>query len=421
MGNDEIKRGESALENARYWIWLQKVMGVGTRVDCLLDTFASARAVYEADDDVLRASGVFNENRLARLKDKNLEQADSIVAYCENKGYKILTPDMPNYPERLKLVTDAPLVLYTCGDETVLSNDNLHIGVIGSRKPSQYGIDVAGTIATSLAKNGAVVVSGGALGIDSVGHNAAMDAGGKTVLIMGCGFDYPYLMDNQPMRERVKNNGVLVSEYSPKTPPINGSFVKRNRITAGLCNGVLVVEAGVKSGSLSTANIVTKYNRDLFVVTGDARGENFLGANELAQRGARIVFSADDIMTLYGYEIRNKDSFNFSLLGEDVFNGIDVFPYGPKEDRPKRKTKGTRKSKKKEEVEPVKEEKHEVDLSGLSPDALQIYDAIGEAGATIDDMVEKTHMQIRNVLIALTELEMADAIVSLAGNEYRRI
>lgn len=405
------------MENARYWIWLQDVMGIGARVDCLLDTFTSAKAIYEAGSDELKASGILDKRRFERSFDKSLDKADRIVADCEKRGYRIITPDSPNYPERLKLIADYPLTLYVCGDEGTLSNDKIHIGVIGSRKPSQYGIDVAETISSSLAKKGAVVVSGGALGIDSTAHNAAMNSGGKTALIMGCGFDYPYLMENEPMRQRVTKNGILISEYPPMTPPMNGSFVKRNRITAGLCNGVLVVEAGKKSGSLSTANAVIRYNRDLFVITGDARGDNFLGANELAKKGARIVFSADDIMSLYDYEIRNRDSFNFSLLGQDIFNGINVFPYGRKEENSDKKSR--KKTKQTQNIKSKNEEKNEIDTSAFSPDALKIYNVLGDSGVLLDDIARQTQMQIRNVLIALTELEMAGAIECGAGNEYR--
>ncbi|MGN0463585.1 MAG: DNA-processing protein DprA [Acutalibacteraceae bacterium] len=402
--------------DAKYWIWLQGAMGAGARTDLAIDEFGSAKGVYEADDDTLRTSGVFNKKQLEKISDKSLDRAESIAALCSEKGYEIITPDLAEYPERLKLIADFPLALYVCGDKKSLGSDKIHIGVIGSRKPSQYGIDVAETISTSLASAGAVVVSGGALGIDSAAHSSAMDAGGKTVLIMGCGFGYNYLSENEPLRRRVTENGALVSEYPPGTPPTYNSFVLRNRITAGLCNGVLVVEAGRKSGSLSTANAVIRYNRDLFVITGDARGDNFLGANELAKRGARIVFSADDIMSLYGYEIRNRDSFNFSQLGEDIFNGIDVFPNGRKESaEPERAKRKTKKTEKKAE----NKEKRETDISAFSPDAQKIYKAIGNSGLLIDDIARQTQIQIRNVLIALTELEMAGAVECGAGNEYR--
>lgn len=403
------------MDSARYWIWLQGVVGFGAKVDCMIDEFGSAEAIYNADIDEIKSSGLFDRKKAEKALDKSLDKADKIVSDCEKNGYKIITPDSPLYPERLKMTADFPLVLYVCGDEKALGGDGIHIGVIGARQPSQYGLDVAETIAFSLAQGGAVVVSGGALGIDSSAHISAMKAGGKTLLIMGCGLGFPYLSENESMRRQVSENGALVSEYPPGTAPFSSSFIKRNRITAGICNGVLVVEAGKRSGSLSTANAVIRYNRDLFVITGDARGDNFLGANELAKRGARIVFSADDILSLYGYEIRNRDSFNFSMLGEDIFDGISVFPNGRKKEPPEKK-KG-RKPKNKNQTKT--EEKHEIDLDAFSPETQLVYKSIGDSGVLIDDIARKTRLKIRNVLIALTELEMAGAVECGAGNEYR--
>ena len=412
-------RGGAFVNTARYWIWLQGVVGYGAKVDGIIDEFGSAENIYNADIDELKESGLFDRKRAEKALDKSLDKADRIIAECEKRGYKIITPDSTLYPERLRFIGDFPLTLYVCGDEKILGSDKMHIGVIGARKPSQYGLDVAETIASSLAEGGAVVVSGGALGIDSSAHVSAMKAGGKTLLIMGCGLGYPYLMENEAMRRQVSENGALVSEYPPGTAPFASSFTKRNRITAGICNGVLVVEAGRKSGSLSTANAVIRYNRDLFVITGDARGDNFLGANELAKRGARIVFSADDILSLYGYEIRNRDSFNFSMLGEDIFDGISVFPNGRKKEPPEKKSGNKTKTKEKTETKQKTEEKNEIDIAAFSPEAQLVYKSIGSSGVLIDDIARKTQLKIRNVLIALTELEMADAVECGAGNEYR--
>lgn len=412
-------RGGAFVNTARYWIWLQGVVGYGAKVDGIIDEFGSAESVYNADIDRIKESGLFDRKKTEKALDKSLDAADKIVAECEKRGYKIITPDSPHYPEKLRLVGDFPLVLYVCGDEKTLGSDKIHVGVIGSRHPSQYGLDVTETMASSLAEGDAVVVSGGALGIDSSAHVSAMKSGGKTLLILGCGLGYPYLAENEPMRRSISENGALVSEYPPDTPPFASSFTKRNRITAGICDGVLVIEAGKRSGSLSTANAVIRYNRDLFVVTGDARGNSFLGANELAKKGARIVFSADDILSFYGYEIRNRDSFNFSMLGEDIFDGINVFPNGRGKEPPEKKRKRKTKTKEKTETKQETEEKNEIDIAAFSPEAQLVYRSLGSSGVLIDDIARKTQLKIRNVLIALTELEMADAIECGAGNEYR--
>lgn len=403
------------MKNDKYWIWLQTVLGIAANTYDVLSIWEDAKAVYDAHIDALKVTQLFNAAQLRRKAETSLEDSEKVVEECAKNGWHIVTYEDDEYPPQLKQIDDAPLVLYVSGDVKCLKTE-MPIGIIGTRRPTQYAIDVAHTIAIELAKQNAVIVSGGAQGIDSVAHNSAMDAGGKTLVIMGCGFGYDYLMENEPMRKRAEKNGALVTEFPPFTPARPYTFIQRNRITAALCKGVLVVEAGRKSGSLSTARKVLKYNRDLFVVTGDARGDSFVGANELAKNGARIVFSAADILTLYGFEIRNRDSFYFSGYGKPVFEGIDEFPMGENHEPEKRKIKKRVIKKAKEEV---KKEKAEVNTEQLTLDAQLVYNAILSGENFIDDIARKTKLQIRNVLVALTELEFEEIVECGAGNEYR--
>ncbi|MBE6746787.1 MAG: DNA-protecting protein DprA [Ruminococcaceae bacterium] len=405
------------MQNDRYWIWLQNVMGYASRTYDVLSVWHSAKEIYNADKDLLRASQLFSDIQLRKMEITDLSIADKVISDCEEKGWKIVNYEDEEYPPQLRQISDFPLVLYVSGDVKCLTHE-MPIGVIGTRKPSQYAIDVAETISIELAKRNALIVSGGAQGIDSVAHNSAMDAGGKTVVIMGCGLGYDYLSVNEPMRNRAEHNGAVITEYPPYTSAKSFQFVQRNRITAAFCKGVLVVEAGEKSGSLSTANRVLKYNKDLFVVTGDARGKGFVGANKLAQNGARVVFSADDILTLYGFEIRNRDSFYFSGTGKAVFEGIDDYPEGKNEKPKKRKNKNIIKAEKSEKTEGEKE-KSGINTDLLSQEAKTVYKAISEGEAYLDDIAKKTRIQIRDVLVALTELEFEGIVECGAGNEYR--
>ncbi|MBR2315698.1 MAG: DNA-processing protein DprA [Clostridia bacterium] len=407
------------MRNDRYWVWLQSVMGYGARTYDALSVWRSAEDIYNSDKDLLRASQLFSDIQLRRMEITDLSIADKIISDCNELGCKIVNCEDEDYPSQLRQIPDFPLVIYVSGDVKCLRHD-MPIGIIGTRKPSQYAIDVAETISIELAKRNALIVSGGAQGIDSVAHNSAMDAGGKTVVIMGCGLGYDYLSVNEPMRNRAEQNGAVITEYPPYTPAKSFQFVQRNRITAAFCKGVLVVEAGEKSGSLSTANKVLKYNRDLFVVTGDARGKGFVGANRLAKSGARVVFSADDILTLYGFEIKNRESFYFSGMGKAVFEGIEDYPEGRKEAPKPRKSKKKTKAEESEKTE-VKKEKSEVNTDLLSQDARTVYEAILSGEAYLDDIAKKTRIQIRDVLVALTELEFEEIIECGAGNEYRII
>lgn len=392
-------------------------MGYASRTYDVLSVWHSAKEIYNADKDLLRASQLFSDIQLRKMEITDLSIADKVISDCEEKGWKIVNYEDGEYPPQLRQIFDFPLVLYVSGDVKCLTHE-MPIGVIGTRKPSQYAIDVAETISIELAKRNALIVSGGAQGIDSVAHNSAMDAGGKTVVIMGCGLGYDYLSVNEPMRNRAEHNGAVITEYPPYTSAKSFQFVQRNRITAAFCKGVLVVEAGEKSGSLSTANRVLKYNKDLFVVTGDARGKGFVGANKLAQNGARVVFSADDILTLYGFEIRNRDSFYFSGTGKAVFEGIDDYPEGKNEKPKKRKNKNIIKAEKSEKTEGEKE-KSGINTDLLSQEAKTVYKAISEGEAYLDDIAKKTRIQIRDVLVALTELEFEGIVECGAGNEYR--
>ena len=422
MGNDALKVTD--MDNLKYWIWLQHVIGIGADTYDIISAFGDAKAIFKADTELLRKSGLFNKSQLERKEKISLSVADKAIDDCEKNSWAIITPDSEFYPELLKTTADFPLVLYVSGDKTVL-NRRLHIGVIGTRKPSAYGRDVAHTLTKELSKSGTVIVSGGAQGIDSVAHMTAMEDGGKTLLIMGCGLGCEYLMENEEMRRRVCENGALVSEFEPYSPPTRVSFIQRNRITAGICRGVLVVEAGQRSGTLSTARRSFSYNRDVFVVTGDAKGTSFIGAHELVKCGAKVIFSAQDILSLYGYEIKNRDSFYFGSFGKGVvFEGIDDFPDGKKEE----KKTGKAKSKKQKSVsldeaknnKNPKEEK-EYDLSSFSESEIAVFEAVKDGLDRLDDIAAALKIQIRDVLIALTNLEIAGYVECGAGNEYTLI
>lgn len=406
------------MSDARYWIWLQNVIGIGKSTFDILSYFENAKAVFEADLSVLRESGLFSKAQLERKETVPLFVGDKAISDCKKHGWKIITPDSEFYPPLLKTISDFPLVLYVWGDETVLIN-KLHIGVIGTRRPSVYGKDVASTMTRELSKAGAVIISGGAQGIDYTAHTSAMLEGGKTILIMGCGFGYDYLMENEKMRMSVTKNGALVSEFPPFTAPTRTSFILRNRITAGICRGVLVIEAGEKSGTLSTAKKSFLYNRDVFVVTGDAKGTSFLGAHELVKYGANVIFSAQDILSLYGYEIRNRESFYFGSFGKGVFEGIEDFP---EEGKQTKKDSGKKKKTKAETSEKEnKVQKKEYDLSLLSETETAVFEAVRSGKTNLDDMSRMLKIQIRDILIALTNLEIEGLVECNAGNEYTLI
>ena len=219
-------------------------------------------------------------------------------------GYLLFTDDI--YPKRLKEIYDAPAILYIIGSLKSLSLNPL--AIVGSRKYTPYGMAVASKIAKNCAESGLTIVSGLALGIDSIVHRAVLDIGGLTVGVLGCGLDSVYPSSNKELASKiVEHGGAIVSEYSPGTPAYKQNFPARNRIIAGLSLGTVVVEAAEKSGALITAYLSLEYNREIFAVPGNINSPMSQGTNSLIKQGAKLVQSVDDIICeLGGMKLRKK-------------------------------------------------------------------------------------------------------------------
>lgn len=203
------------------------------------------------------------------------------------------------YPPSLREISSAPKQLYAIGAE--ITSDRPRIAIVGSRKATAYGRDVTKLLAGELAAAGIVIVSGLALGIDAIAHTAALETGGQTIAVQACGLDRIYPATNRQLGERIiKQNGTIVSEYPIGTPPLVQHFPARNRIIAGLSQGVLVTEAAKESGSLITAAFALEQNREVFAVPGPINGPMSAGTNELIKRGAQVVTSAKDVLDALG-------------------------------------------------------------------------------------------------------------------------
>jgi DNA processing protein len=219
------------------------------------------------------------------------------------------------YPERLRATADAPLVLFQRGDVSLL--DRLAVAVVGSRKASPYGVNVAEMLARGLASHGVAVVSGLAWGIDAAAHRAALETG-VTIAVLGTGIDVAYPRSNQKLQERIAERGLLLSEFPPGTTPQPHHFPVRNRIIAGLASAVIVVEATARSGSLITARLAAEEGRDVMAVPGSVFGEGSAGAHRLIQDGAKLVTCAEDVLDeLPGFERRETAGPRLPDLPDD--------------------------------------------------------------------------------------------------------
>lgn len=397
-----------------YWIWLQTALGAGANTADILSYFETPERLYLAGSEEWRLSGLFTEKRINALKSSTPSQTMEVFKECRDKGYTILTPDDIGYPDRLKNLPDMPLVLYGLGDCSVIK-DELSIGIVGTRNASNYGIETAQKLSYRLAEAGATVVSGGALGIDSEAHAGAMLAKGRTFAFLGCGLSYDYLKENAPLRRAITRYGALFSEYQPFSAPSRASFPIRNRLISGTTLGIVVIEAGVKSGSLITADRALEQGKDVFAVPGDIVRSSFDGTNHLIKNGAKPVFSADDILNEYEYKYGDLyDSEKASL----PLNKLTYVDYR----KPKAKVEKTKVTESIKEKPPVAEVKvNTTPPEGVSADAKVVFRALTQGEMHIDDIVRATNMKMNTVLSSLTELELFSAVIQMPGKKYKII
>lgn len=200
-----------------------------------------------------------------------------------------------NYPEKLRHIYAPPAKLYLLGDENILNKPS--IAIIGCRQASDYGKKVAFRFAYELAKQGIVVISGLARGIDTCGHLGAVKANGQTIAVLGSGFGHIYPTENKGLcRDIIQKGGAIVTEYEPKSKPEKMHFPARNRLISGLADGVLVVEAKEKSGTLITVDYALDQGKDVFIIPGNITSQNSNGTNSLIQQGAKLVTKVEDIL-----------------------------------------------------------------------------------------------------------------------------
>ena len=278
-----------------YWIGFNKVRGIGpARLRALLDTFGGIEAAWTAPVDALRDIGLDRRSiqNLVEVRG-NLDLAAEL-SRVQKAGISVLTWDDPRYPARLKAINDPPPVLYIRGE--LRPEDDYGVAVVGTRSISNYGREAARTLAGDLAKAGVTVISGLARGIDAVAHRAALEAGGRSIAVLGSGVDVIYPWENKQLAMDLIQRGALISEYPLGTQPEASNFPPRNRIVSGLSRGVVVVEAGEVSGALITARFAADQGRDVFAVPGSIFARNSTGVNRLIRDGAIPVMSINDIL-----------------------------------------------------------------------------------------------------------------------------
>ncbi|HHX65862.1 MAG TPA: DNA-protecting protein DprA, partial [Chloroflexi bacterium] len=284
------------MSDIRYWIGFNRVPRIGpARLATLLDYFQSLEAAWNAGAAALRAAGLPQDALERLLYTRSRLNLDAELVRVEKQGLHLLTWESPDYPQLLRAIDHPPPLLYVRGEITPA--DEWAVAVVGTRHASVYGKEVARRLAEGLARNHITVVSGLALGIDGIAHQAALEAGGRTLAVLGCGLDTIYPYRHRDLAARICQAGALISDYPLGTRPEAGNFPPRNRIISGLSLGTLVIEAGERSGALITVRYALEQGRETFAVPGNVHHRNSAGTNTLIQRGeAKLVTRVEDIL-----------------------------------------------------------------------------------------------------------------------------
>ncbi len=333
--------------------------------------FGSPEAAIGRPREALEAAGLGPETvgKIARLRSRDL---DAELRKVEAAGVSIVTTADPDYPAQLRNIFGPPPVLYYRG--SLVPGDALSIAVVGSRAPSLYGLSMAKKFAGELAERGITVVSGMARGIDTQAHAGALEKGGRTIAVMGSGFNRVYPPENAKVAEAIAASGCVVSEFPMDAGPAKQNFPRRNRVISGLSLGVLVVEAGRASGSLITADFALEQGREVFAVPGRLDSGPSRGANRLIREGATLVSGVDDILEELPF------AFPAQALAAERPGGR----------LPERR------------------------------DEKRLYAIISNEGATLDELAQRSGMGICRLSALLLKMQLSRLIRRLPGNRFLR-
>jgi DNA processing protein len=279
----------------RYWVGFNLVKGIGAvRLQALRAHFGDLALAWQAPLDAIQAAGLSLKlaERVVQIR-ANVD-LEKYMARVAAQGIQILTWEDELYPQRLKEIDQPPPVLYVRGELT--NEDAWAVAVVGTRRVTAYGRQVAEELAAYLASNGITVISGLARGVDAIAHQSALKAGGRTIAVLGCGVDRIYPPEHTQLAARITASGALISDYAPGTPPDAANFPPRNRIISGMSMATVVVEAGETSGALITAQFAVDQGREVFAVPGNILAAQSKGTNRLIAQGAHPMLSSRDVL-----------------------------------------------------------------------------------------------------------------------------
>lgn len=283
------------MKDIKYWIWLSRIEGLNPKVlNKLLEKYKDPKVLWNRSKEELVQEGMKEAyaEKITNVTDR--VGLDKYLEYMKNNNIDIINIYEENYPDRLKKIYDPPVVLYVKGNKEILNEKAM--AIVGCRLCTKYGENVARKLAYNLSLNNINIISGLAKGIDSFAHRGSLKASGKTIAVVGCGLDRVYPNENKDLFNQIINQGgAIVSEYVIGTKPLARNFPRRNRIISGLSDGVIVVEAREKSGTLITVDFALEQGKDVYAIPGNIDNPNAYGTNDLIKQGAKVVTNIEDI------------------------------------------------------------------------------------------------------------------------------
>lgn len=403
------------MKHDKYWLALQAALGQGAMLKPMLDTFGGAKEILELSEAQRMSSGLFTPKQSKKLEQADFSAAERVTLQCKEHDWRICTYEDNAFPAGLREIPNPPAALFCWGAMPDFEN-RLSVGIVGSREASRYALKATDYLGYVIAGCNGIVVSGGALGVDSASHMAALRAGGTTVAVLGCGFGTKYLMQFQPMRQQIAQTGAVVSEYPPYTEINRSSFPLRNRLIAALSDGVIVVEAALKSGSLITAKRAAEQGRDVFAVPGSIVSYAYAGTNKLIEDGAMAALSPQMVLGYYADKYPSIDFSRLVTLGEwqaaaAPANAANL----PSTEKAKERSVPDQ-----SDVQQATLRKHEALAENLTPELRTIYNSLTVDCQHIDIIIGKTGMAGSAVISALTQLELMGLASAASGKRYRK-
>lgn len=383
-----------------YWLWFN-FMGEFSRRQKLelLRYFSDPEDIYLCKD-FSHIPGL-TQAQLAELLNKDMRAAEKLRNVCRRKDIRILSIQDEDYPFRLRNIADPPLVLFYKGILPDLSQMPA-IGIVGTRKATAYGLNIARRFAGEIAQCGGLVVSGGAAGIDTMGLQGALDVAGQTVAVLGCGVDVVYPRTNRRLFMQIEERGCLISEYLPGTQPKPWHFPERNRIISGISNGVLVIEAPERSGALITARDALEQGRDVYAVPANIDMPTCAGSNALLSNGATAVFSGWDVVKEYAPQYPGRVAYQKNQTKKadmKVAQPVQL-PIADKKDI---------------DIPADNSYSVTVDDYALTPLESQVLACLDHMPKHMDDVIAQLDMPAGEVMKVITNLSLKGMVVSHPG------